>query len=682
MTTADPRQFEHRHGLSVEQKALAWMAGILVTFVAVIVLAIALFDWNMLRGPISRFASDATGRRVRIDGDLKVHLLTWTPQVSVEGLKVGQPTWVGDGDMATVDKLVVQTRWKSLIARKPALPLLELDHPVLDLRRDAKGKANWDFSKKTTTPSTTKMPPIERFVIDNGHLHYADAGRKMVIDGTVDSNERAGGPQAHAFSLVGHGGLNDKPFDLTVTGGALLNVKLNQPYPFSGAVRMGATHVEATGQLRRPFDISAFATTLHVSGPDLADLYYLTGLALPNTPNYDLHGTLNHSGKAYDFTGINGRIGSSDIAGTLGVSTASGRPFMDAKLKSRSLDFKDLASLFGAPPASKAAKATETAAQKQQAAAMAANQRLLPDAPLEADRLRKMDARLDYSADTVKDTFLPLRSARLKLKLDHGLLTIDPLNFDFPQGSLQSSISLDGRGATPVTSVDARLSNVELKNFVPGAKGADAPIEGSMAARVKLTGRGDSVHRAAAASNGAVTVVIPHGHIRQAFAELLGVNAGKGLGLLLSKNNSQSDIRCAVASFDVQDGQMRAREILLDTDVVRVNGTGTANLNDESFNLALKGDTKKFRVTHIFLPITIDGHFRSPKIGVQPGPAIAQGGAAVAIGALLSPLAAILPFVDPGLAKNADCSALMAEAKSSPAPVKGALPTTPMRAKK
>jgi uncharacterized protein involved in outer membrane biogenesis len=141
-------------------------------------------------------------------------------------------------------------------------------------------------------------------------------------------------------------------------------------------------------------------------------------------------------------------------------------------------------------------------------------------------------------------------------------------------------------------------------------------------------------------------------------------------------------VRCGVASFDVVNGQMNARQILLDTDVVRVNGTGSANLGSETFDLTLKGDTKKFRVTHVFLPININGHFRSPSIGVQPGPAIAQGGVAVALGALLTPLAAILPFVDPGLAKNADCSALMAEAKASPAPVKGPLPTTPASIKK
>ncbi len=656
------------------------MGGSLVALIAVIVLAFALFDWNLLRGPLARLASDATGRDVRIDGDLKVHLLTAQPRVSIGGLKIGQPAWAGGASvkMATVDTVTAEIRWMSLLKGRPVLPLLELVHPSLDLRRDADGRTNWSFSDHPSAGAAPKLPPIERFVVDAGRLHFVDAARKMVIDGTIDSNEHAAGPQAHAFSLVGQGTLNRKPFALTVAGGPLLNVKLDQPYPFSGTVRMGATHVEARGELHRPFDLAAYSTRLHLSGPDLADLYYLTGLALPNTPTYDLQGELKHGGKDYNLSRVAGRIGASDIAGLMDVTTATGRPVVKATVHSRSLDFKDLAALVGGAPVGKAA-ATANPTQKVEAAKMAAEQRLLPDAPLDADRLRKMDATLDYSADAVKDTMLPLRGAHLHLTLDHGLLTMNPLAFDLPQGRFTSIVSLNGRGATPVTSVDAKLSNVELQNFVPGAKGAAAPIEGLMAARVKLTGRGDSVHRAAADANGAITVVIPHGHMRQAFAELLGVNVGKGLGLLLSKNNQQTDIRCGVASFDVRNGEMTASQILLDTDVVRVKGEGGGNLADETLNLVLKGDSKKFRLTHVFLPITVGGHFRSPALGLQPGTAVAQGGAAIALGIVLTPLAAILPFVDPGLAKNADCQSLMADAKTAPAPVKGALPTTPAK---
>jgi uncharacterized protein involved in outer membrane biogenesis len=680
VTTAHPNHFVGSLRRSPELRALAVIGGAFAVLAALILLILTFMDWNLLRGPLAGVLSGATGRRVEISGDLKVHLLTAQPSVSIGGIRVGQPAWVRPGapDLADIGRVVVQTRWTSLLSGRPILPLVEADHPSLDLLRGADGRDNWTLGQKAAGAGP-KLPPIQHFVIDNGKLHFVDAARKMVIDGSIDSDERTGGAAAHAFSLVGHGAFNGNAFDITATGGPLINVRIDQPYPFSGALRMGGTHVEAKGELRRPFDLSAFSTRLDLHGPDLADLYFLTGLALPNTPVYALRAELKHKGAAYDISDLEGRIGSSDISGVINVSKASGRPFVSATLHSRSLDFADLAALTGGAPGGKSAR-TANAAQKIQAKVLAAERRVLPDSPLQSERLRGMDARLDYSAETVKDTVLPLRSARLHLTLDHGLLIMDPLDFDLAQGRFTSAVSLNARGAQPVTAIDARLTNAQLQNFLPASAGrkdaAAPPIEGQLVARVKLTGRGDSVHKAAASANGAVTLVIPHGRMRRAFAELLGVNAGKGLGLLLSKNKDESEIRCGVAAFKVVDGRLNADQILLDTDVVRVSGQGSADLRDETLKVVLNGDTKRFRLTHVFLPITIEGPFRSPKLGVEPGPVLAQGAAALALGVMLTPLAAILPFVDPGLAKNADCQALMAQARTTAAPVKGQLSTS------
>jgi AcrR family transcriptional regulator len=59
----------------------------------------------------------------------------------------------------------------------------------------------------------------------------------------------------------------------------------------------------------------------------------------------------------------------------------------------------------------------------------------------------------------------------------------------------------------------------------------------------------------------------------------------------------------------------------------------------------------------------------APVIGVDAGEIIAQGGIAAALG-FLSPLAAIFAFIDPGLAEDANCRPLLAEAQAKGAPVK------------
>lgn len=104
------------------------------------------------------------------------------------------------------------------------------------------------------------------------------------------------------------------------------------------------------------------------------------------------------------------------------------------------------------------------------------------------------------------------------------------------------------------------------------------------------------------------------------------------------------------------------RNFTFDTPVVVASGEGTVDLSNERLDLAITGHPKKPQLIRVRAPITISGPIEHPAIGVKAGTAIAQGGLAVALAAVLSPLAGILPFVDPGLAKDADCAMLLAQA--------------------
>jgi uncharacterized protein involved in outer membrane biogenesis len=190
---------------------------------------------------------------------------------------------------------------------------------------------------------------------------------------------------------------------------------------------------------------------------------------------------------------------------------------------------------------------------------------------------------------------------------------------------------------------------------------------------VKLHGSGMSVHKAAGNADGRVALVVPGGHIRQAFAELLGINVSRGLGLLLTGDRHETPVRCAIADFAVSKGAMQPRHLVLDTGVVVAYGSGSANMNDESLDLKLKGESKEPRLIHVLAPITVTGHFRNPKLGVQATGAAAQAGVAAGL-AILNPLVALLPFVDLGAAENANCGALLSRAESHGVPLKSAAP--------
>ena len=654
---ADATVHPHHRALP---RALYWAAGVPLAIVLAIALFLTFADWNLLRGPVGRYASGVTGRSIVLSGDLKVHPWSFSPEADIGGLKIGNPKGA-PGLMADIPQARVRVKLLPLLVGHWNLPLLDLEKPTFWLFVDKDGRGNWRASGAQKNP--TKLPPIEHFIINAGRLGFVDLPKGLRISGTLQSSESAAEKGGGHFTLIGRGMENRHPFLVDIRGDPLLNLKAGQPYGFNADVRAADTHVVAKGQLAKPFDFGQVTAALTVSGGDFANLYDLTGLALPNTPPYSLSGDLLRSGTSYTFTHVHGRVGSSDLAGEFKVARVDDRPNLHADLHSHFLNVLDLGSLVGAPK-----PGARTPAQKAQMSKVKAEGRMLPDATLNVARIRTTDATLHYTADQMTaQGILPMSHVLLDLKLDHGLLTLSPLNFSLPRGTVTSKIRIDARTDTPRDDVDVRVTNARLEDFFKSA--ANAPIQGTLEARAQLHGVGDSVHKAASTASGTAALAVPGGKVRKLIAEGLGIDVVNALGIYLAKDQSDTDLRCAVADFSASGGVLSVHDAVFDTDRVLAKGAGDVNLGAETLNFSLTGEPKKLRVGRLMAPITLSGPIRSPKIGVKAGKAPAQAGVAAALGAVF-PLAAILPFIDPGLAKNANCAGLLTEARATGAPVK------------
>ena len=455
--------------------------------------------------------------------------------------------------------------------------------------------------------------------------------------------------------MSGEGRLNNRPFTLELSGAPLLNVRRDRPYPFVADVRAGGTRIEAEGSITRPFNFNAWQADVRASGPDLADLYYLIGIALPNTPPYTLAGDVTRRGQRFGMPRVAGRVGDSDVRGTWSAQPQEdGRLLFEGDFRSNSLDFDDLVAVLGGPPDP---RETASAEQRQMAANLAAQGRLLPDAQLDISRVRNMDAVVSYRAARVRSPRVPLRGLAVDINLDDGLLRLDPMTLELTRGRVGGAASINARRDTPRVDLDVRLSNARLESFF--RIGGRQPLVGELQGRLQLTGYGASVRDVAANADGQLSLVVPSGQVREAFAELTGINVARGLGLLLSGDQSRVGVRCGVASFRVSNGIARTHSIVFDTETMRIEGSGEVSLRNETLDLEIEGEPKEPRLIRVAAPISIEGRLRSPRVGVEIEDAADQGLAA-ALAAIAVPLAAVLPFIDPGLAEDANCAALLA----------------------
>lgn len=643
-------------------KTEIWSGALAGALILGATLFLALFDWNRLRGPIGRWASAAYERDISIDGDLEVRLFRRTPSVAVENLRIGGPAWADERDTARVGRFEASARLTRLLAGRLELTHAAVIEPDVTLIVDETGRKSWVLND-SGPDQPTNLPLIERLLIRDGRVRLEERRRGLTLDAAIDAREVAEGSgddqERSGFRLQGEGALNGQPLTLRVLGEPFVRIRRDRPWRFRAELAGAGTRLNARGRITRPFDLGHFTADLDLSGPDLANLYLITGVVTPNTPPYSLSGDLARDGSRWVFSGVEGEVGDSDLSGEVSVDRVNDRLRVEADLHSRSLDLDDLLAVLGAPP-----DPAETASpqQRAQAQAMRARARLFPDAPLRTERLRTMDGRLDFRADQVKRNELAVTAVSLGAALEAGNLTVDPIAFTFAQGELNGTARIDANRDTPYSTVDLRLAGYPLEAVIP-ARNGQPTVTGRALGRARLEGPGASIADFAAASRGTLTVVVPQGEMREAFAELLGINVGRGLRLLLSEDTRTTPIRCGVASFDVRDGVGTVSTFVIDTDVVLAQGTGTLDLRNERLDLNIDGESKKPRLLRVWSPITVSGPLRAPSVGVNEGAVAGQLGLIAALGTLVAPIAGALGLIEPGLAEDADCAALISQAR-------------------
>lgn len=89
-------------------------------------------------------------------------------------------------------------------------------------------------------------------------------------------------------------------------------------------------------------------------------------------------------------------------------------------------------------------------------------------------------------------------------------------------------------------------------------------------------------------------------------------------------------------------------------------GRGGFSFGDESLAMSLEGDSKQFSLFSGQSPIKVNGYFADPSINPISAELLGRGAAAVTLGLVATPLAAIAAFIDLGDAKDVNCTPILA----------------------
>jgi len=649
---------------------LHWSAAaVLAPFIAA-ALYIAIFGWNWLRGPIERMATEKTGRVLAIKGDLTVKFGWPLPHLHAASVTFANPDWATERQMLSADAVDVAVDLPQLLRRNIVLPEVRLERPVVFLEQGTEGRKNWLLDRSQQDEGARIR--IDRLMLDRGMLGYDDHAQKTSIRSNLSTSDAGPGVKpsaADGVSFTAVGQYKGMPLKASGNGGPVLGLRdETTPYPLKVDLTVGHTGVKADGSITSLLKFAALDMRLELRGASLADLFPLIGIAFPETRAYTTAGRIVHGANSWRYDGFSGRVGGSDIAGSLQVDTGGKRPALKANVVSKLLDLADLGPLIGARPGNvNAAKSMAKQAVPQTAtnpAPTPARARVLPDMPFNTDHWDSVDAEVTLKAKTIRHAKeLPLEDLDTHLSLRDSVLTLKPLNFGLAGGDLNAVITLDGRTHPIQARAQVRARKVLLAKLFPTVQLSKTSI-GQLNGQFDLAGKGDSVGRMLATSSGKAGLVVAGGEISKLMMEKIGLHLWEMLVLNVT-GDKLVKVRCGVADFDVKDGVMRTEALVFDTEVTTVIGTGSIDLGQERLDLILNPNTKNTSPLALSSPIYVRGSFAAPEVALDKGKIALRGLGALALG-VVNPFLALLPLIDTGPGKDSDCAKLVREARALP----------------
>jgi len=616
---------------------------------------------RFLKRPFESVVGRLTHRQVNVAGDFQLYFAPLRIKFLADGLRISNPSWATERDLFYADRIDARIAPLSLIFGRRRVYSLDLVNGAVDLEWNRDHSANsWTFSEKKGGKPLA-FPRIDVANVRGTRVRYLDPRMQLLARLNVDPITSRDARIGRAVGVSGGGQVRDTPFTVTaqlLSPDATANRGQNR---LVARARAAGNTVDVAGTLPSIADIENVPLRVAARGRDLSSLVGIIGVVLPRTRTYHLTAQLVKAGEEYRFTRLSGVAGATDLAGRFTVANRE-RLHMDATLATRRLDIIDAAPFIGYNPDIVAARGAVAAAR----ATGAAPARVLPDARFPVDTMRAFDADLKWTVAQVRSRNLPISDIDLTLDLDRGRLALSPLTFSMARGNVASDVVFDTRPRPSAVSYDVRLATTPLGRLLAGYGVIEAGTTGSVRGRIRLKGRGDTIHDSLASADGRMAFVLPGGTFWTRNVQLAELDIGTFVQKMVQgKLEKPVRINCGLVAFTVRGGRAAADPILIDTSRNVILGRGGFSFATEAMDLGFRADAKKFSLFSAQSPIGVGGYFAEPALKIISPELVGRAGAALGLAVAATPVAGLLAFVDVGDAKAAACGPVLAGARAS-----------------
>ncbi len=356
------------------KKILIAAAGMILVIIVAAVVALRSIDFNQYKGLIVGRVKSATGRDLRIGGDLSL-AIGFSPAVVVEDVSFANAPWGSRPDMVKARRFEVEVALIPLIFRDIQIKRLILVQPDILLETDVKGKGNWslgDAAAPTPPPgkpreSKTGLAAIgvEMVRIEKGTLTYRDGRTKRATILVLDRLDLKAKDRTSPLEIDFAGAYGGKAFSLAGTVGPLNELQApSRPYPIKLSIKAGGAAVQVEGTIAKPMEAMGLDLKVKAKGDELAEVAKLADKSVPALGPFTVAAQVAGSADALSVSGIDASIGKPEqvmVKATGAVKDALNARGINMAVAVESKDLKSTAKAFGVelpsvPPLSAAAR--------------------------------------------------------------------------------------------------------------------------------------------------------------------------------------------------------------------------------------------------------------------------------------------------------------------------------------
>ncbi|MCF3629383.1 AsmA family protein [Thalassospiraceae bacterium LMO-SO8] len=298
-----------------------------VLLIAVVVAAVAVLsslDFNDYKGVIAEEAKKATGRDLKISGDLKLNI-SLTPSLYVDGVTFANAPWGSRPDMVTLKRLEAEVALLPLLSSKVDVKRVVLIGLDLLAETDKQGRGNWQFGAadgKSAAPAEESsgggnLPLVRKVHIKDLRVTYRDGRTGEQTRLTLPSLDLGADGIEAPLRVALKGDVNGEDFSAAGTIASIRQLTAGGEMPLDLKAQALGADMTVRGAIADPRAMTGLALTLSIKGDSLSETLataaklapQLASLKVPDLGPYDVSLTVTGSSTKPSVSNLKASLG-------------------------------------------------------------------------------------------------------------------------------------------------------------------------------------------------------------------------------------------------------------------------------------------------------------------------------------------------------------------------------------